>query len=123
MQENSRCRLCGERDETINHIRECSKLAQREYKTRYDQVGKMIHWKLCKNWKFDYTNKLYMNKPEFVLENEVHKIHWDFEIQSDHLISTRRPNLVIVKKKKKEENLPNSGLCCPSWLQGRTERK
>ena len=27
-QENSRCRLCGERDETINHIiSECSKLA------------------------------------------------------------------------------------------------
>ena len=50
---NSRCRLCGDRDETINHIiNECSKLAP-----------------------------------------------WDFEIQMDHLISARRPDLVIVNKK------------------------
>ena len=28
MQQNSKCRLCGDRDETIDHIiRECSKLA------------------------------------------------------------------------------------------------
>ena len=37
MQQNSRCWLGGERDETINHIiRECSKLAKKEYKTRHD---------------------------------------------------------------------------------------
>ena len=43
-QQNSKCRLCGDRDETISHIiSECSKLAQKEYKTRYDLVGKVIH--------------------------------------------------------------------------------
>ena len=36
-QQNSKCSLCGDRDETINHvISECSKLAQREYKKRHD---------------------------------------------------------------------------------------
>ena len=35
MQQN-RCWLCGDRDETINHISECNKLAQKEYKTRHD---------------------------------------------------------------------------------------
>ena len=36
-QQNSKCRLCGNRDENINHIiSECSKLAQREYKARHD---------------------------------------------------------------------------------------
>ena len=36
-QQNSKCRLCGKRDETVNHVLcECSKLAQREYKTRHD---------------------------------------------------------------------------------------
>ena len=36
-QQNSKCRLCGDRDETLNHIiSECSKLAQREYKARHD---------------------------------------------------------------------------------------
>ena len=36
-QQNSKYRLCGDRDETINHIiSECSKLAQKEYKARND---------------------------------------------------------------------------------------
>ena len=34
-QQNSKYRLCGDREETINHISECSKLAQKEYKTRH----------------------------------------------------------------------------------------
>ena len=34
------------------------------------------------------------------LENETYKIIWDFEIQTDHLISVRRPDLIIMKKKK-----------------------
>ena len=38
------CRLCGERYETVNHIiSECGKLAQKEYKSRYDWMGKVIH--------------------------------------------------------------------------------
>ena len=47
-QQSSKYRLCGDRDETINHIiSECSKLAQREYKARHDWVGKVIHWEIC----------------------------------------------------------------------------
>ena len=43
-QQNSKCRLCGDRDETINHIiSECCKLVHREYKARHDWVGKVIH--------------------------------------------------------------------------------
>ena len=49
MQQNSKCRLCSDKDETITHIiSECSKLAQKEYKTRHDWVGKVIHRKMCK---------------------------------------------------------------------------
>ena len=60
--------VCGNRDETINHkISEYSKLAQREYKVRHDWVGKGIHWEICKKFKFDHTNKLYMYNPAPVL--------------------------------------------------------
>ena len=38
--------------------------------------------------------------PESVLENETHNILSDFEIQTDHLILTRRPVRVIINKKK-----------------------
>ena len=49
-QQNNKCRLCGQRDEMINHISECSKLAQKEYKTRHDCMGKVIHWELCQKF-------------------------------------------------------------------------
>ena len=32
-----------------------------------------------------------MYKPEFVQENETHKILWDFQIQTNPLIPARRP--------------------------------
>ena len=31
-------------------ISECSKLAQKEYKTKHDWVEKVINWELCKRW-------------------------------------------------------------------------
>ena len=101
-QQNSKCRLCGDRDETIKHIlSECSKLTQREYKARHDWVGKVIHWKMCKNFKFDHFNKWYMHNSTPVLENATHKFLWDFNIQTDHLIPTRRPDLIIIIIKKR----------------------
>ena len=41
-----------------------------------------------------------MHKPEPVLENKVHKIFWNFKILADHLIPIRRPDLVLINKKK-----------------------
>ena len=102
MQQNSKCRLCGDRDETINHIiSECSKLAQKEYKARHDWVGKVIHWEMSRKFQFDHTNKWYMHNPAPILENDSHKLLWDFNIQTDHLIPARRPDLILINKKKK----------------------
>ena len=55
-------------------ISECSKLVQKEHKTRHDWAGKVIHWELCKNLKFDQTNIWYMHKPKSALENQTHKL-------------------------------------------------
>ena len=74
-------------------------IKQKEYKTRHDLVGKMINWELCKKFKFDNTTKWYMHKPESLLENQSHKILWDFKIQTDHLILTSWPDWVIIYKK------------------------
>ena len=43
-----------------------------------------------------------MLNPESVLKNEMSEFLWDFEIQTDHLISARRIDV--------EENQPNMGI-------------
>ena len=42
-----------------------------------------------------------MHNPAPVLENDSHKLLWDFNIQTDHLIPARRPDLIIINQKKK----------------------
>ena len=81
-QQNCRHRLCGDREKTLNHIiSECSKLTQKEYKTRHGWVGKVIYWEFCKKIKFNHTNKLCMPKPEPILEHETHNFFFnDFTI-------------------------------------------
>ena len=102
-QQNCKCRLCSDGDETINHIiSECSKLAQKEYKTRHDWVDKVIYWEMCKKFKFNHSNKWYMRNPAPVLENDTHKLLWNFDLQTDHLISDRRLDLIINNYKKRE---------------------
>ena len=102
-QQNSKCRQCGDRDETINHIiSECSKLAQKEYKTRHDWDVKVIHWEMWRKFKFDHTNKWYMHNPAPILKDNTHKLLWDFDIYTDHLISARRSDLIIINKKKEK---------------------
>ena len=36
-----------------------------------------------------------------VLENDTHKLLWDFDIQTDHLIAARRTDFIIINKKKR----------------------
>ena len=42
-------------------------------------------------------------QPSVCPENDARKILWDFDIQTDHLISARSDLIVLTKKKK--ENL------------------
>ena len=48
-----------------------------------------------------------MHNPPPVLENDTHKLLWDFNIPTDHLIPARRPDFIIINKKKKQQNLQN----------------
>ena len=68
MQQNSECIFCDDSDETVHHVSECSKVAQKQYKSKPDRVRKVIHWELCKILTFDNADKC------SVLENEAHKI-------------------------------------------------
>ena len=61
----------------------------------------MIHWELCKKFNFHHTTKWYLDNPKSVLENETHKILWDFQVQTDHQILAMRLDLVLIDKKKR----------------------
>ena len=96
---------------------------QKKYKTRHDWMGKVIHWESSKKFKFDHTNKWYMHNPESVLENETLKICVGFEIRMDHLISARRPNLVIVDEKKRTCRTVNFALPVDHRVKLKESRK
>ena len=42
-----------------------------------------------------------MHNQASVLENDMHKLLWDFNIQTDHVIPARIPDLIIINKKKR----------------------
>ena len=57
---------------------------------------------MCKKLKFGHANKWYMHNRAPLLENYTHKLLWDFNIRTDHKISAKRPDLIIIKKKRKK---------------------
>ena len=67
---------------------------------------------MCKKLKSDHTNEWYMHNPESFPENNTHKLLWDFDIQTNHLISACSQDLIIINNKKKE-SLQNGRICCP----------
>ena len=48
-----------------------------------------------------------MHNPAPVLENDSHKLLWDFNIQTDQLIPARRPDLIIINKRKRISKIVN----------------
>ena len=92
--------MCRKVDESIDHtFSGCSKHAQKQYKRRHENLGKIVHWKLARKCNFEAGDKWYEHEPESVLQNEDYKILWDFSIQTDHAIEARRPDFVVVDKK------------------------
>ena len=76
--------------------------AGKDYETKLEMVRNVIHCELYKGFKFDTTNfdttRCYKHKPEFFQGNEIHKILWYIEIQTYHLIPTRRSDLLLINK-------------------------
>ena len=60
---------------------------------------------MYKKFKFDYAKKCYMHNHALGQQNDTQKRLLNFDIQMNHLISVRRPDLIIIKKKKKEKKI------------------
>ena len=82
----------------ISHIvSKCSKLGQKKHKTKRDLVGKVNKPGIVQETEI-LPYKWYIHNPVSVLVNETHKVHSDFEIQTDHLFLARQPDKVIINK-------------------------
>ena len=78
-QKSTRCNRIASLGYTL--IKTKGLIKAKEYKTRHEWVGKVINRELFKKFKFEYI--------ESDQVNETNEFLWDFEIQTDHLISPR----------------------------------
>ena len=91
-----KCRFCGERVETIDHlISECSVLTPGEYKRRHDRVCQHLHWKICNHFKVSTKKNWYEHHPKPITDCPNFMILWDFQIQTNRTIQANRPDIVV----------------------------
>ncbi|XP_048578959.1 uncharacterized protein LOC125560711 [Nematostella vectensis] len=97
------CRMCGLKDETVNHLLcECSKMAQSQYKHRHGNMVSIVHWAIAKELGFEVKEKWYEHELLPVIEKPDLKILWGVTIQTDREIQAQRPDIVIVNRKEGE---------------------
>ena len=65
-------------------------------------MGSYVHWQFCEKLGFNRARLWYEHELESVVENKNFKLLWDSTIQCDHMIDTRRPDIVVDDKVKKE---------------------
>lgn len=109
-QKNNQCWWSGNNNMVKHIIRECSKLAQKEYRNRRDWVKKLIHRELCEQPHFDHKNQWWTHRSKSALKKMKHKL-CGFEIQTNY---HGRRDLVLVKRRRK--NMRNSGFLSSRML-------
>lgn len=93
---DSKCRACGQFDETIDHIVSgCPVLAKTEYINRHNKVAALVHWKICKKYNIETSTNWYKHTPQTVTKKENITILWDMPIQTDRQIKANKPDIVI----------------------------
>ena len=73
----------------------------------------MVHWKLARKCNFEAGTKWY----------EDYKILWDFSIHIDHVKEARRPDLVVVNKKKRSCKIIDFAIPVDSRIQEKEKDK
>jgi hypothetical protein len=84
---DSKCRLCQQHDETMDHIiSTCPILAKEQYVKRHDRVGAQIHFNICKETGVQLDKKQwYEHVPKSVVTNHEGKVTilWNQQVQTD----------------------------------------
>jgi hypothetical protein len=92
---DSKCRLCQQFDETIDHIiSACPILAKKQYIKRHDRVSAQRHFNICKETGVQLDKKhWYKHVPKSVEITQGGKITilWNQQVQTDRAISNNKP--------------------------------
>jgi hypothetical protein len=98
----SRCRLCKEYEETIDHlISGCPTLAKNEYIIRHNKVCTHLHYSICKKLGIETAENLYSHIPKPVTEHEDITVLWNRGIHTDREVLVNRPDIIVKNKKDK----------------------
>ena len=93
--------MCSRTDETINHIvGECPKLARKEYKRRYDWIGRRIHWEICGVIGIHVKPLWHAHQPEAAIENV--KLFGILLHRKTILTTSKRPDMIVIDKDNHE---------------------
>ena len=88
-----------ERDESITHlIAKWKKLAQIGYKQQPVDFATIIQLELCQKVGLIRKVKWCNHKPETIVDNDIVKILWNFNIQIDNFIQHTRPGIDVLHK-------------------------
>ena len=58
-----------------------------------------------------------VNAQPRIYPGEWHALLWDFEIQTDHLISARRPDLIIINRKERTCRIVDFAVLTDHWIK------
>ena len=122
--QDKQCRVCHERDETVELIvAGCKVLANSEYLTRHNRALMIM----AVNWAKEYEligNDVIWYKERWergaVLENERGKLVWNFEFKLRKTTTARRPDLILEDKEKKKIWICD--MACPQQQNVATKR-
>ena len=96
---DSKCRLCQQFDETIDHIiPACLILAKEQYTKRHDRVCAQLHFNICKETGVQLDKKhWYEHVPKSVETSQGCKviILWNQQVQTDRTIPNNKPDIII----------------------------
>jgi len=101
-QPESKCRLCKQHEETIDHLTsECPILAKNEYLMRHDKVCTHFLYSIYKALGIETTDKWYTHMPKPVCEEGDVPVLWNQAVHTDREVTANRPDIIIQNKKEK----------------------
>jgi len=102
---DSKCRLCQQHNETIDHIiLACPILAKEQYVTRHDKVSAQIRFNIRKETGMQLDKKhWYEHVPNSVVTNQGGKVTilGNQHVQSDRTIPINKPDIIIRDNEKR----------------------